>query len=288
MLVALLATVLLSQCSLLVSLDGLESPADATSADTAMDTAAEAQTNDGGVDSGSDAADANQSDACPSGGGPVMVPVQSSCVDSTEVTCGQYAAFLATGPLLSSQPAVCSWNASLVPALGWPCADENLPVANVNWCEAFTFCAWAGKHLCGAVDGGPVADGGVINPNQDEWFLACTHDGTRLFPYGDDYDASTCNDVDRDADGTVDVASLPGCEGGYAGLFDMSGNVVEWQDACYVSDAGPAHDLCIASGGSYANLHILETGELQAECQNFDTVARNTTAPHRGFRCCAP
>jgi formylglycine-generating enzyme required for sulfatase activity len=281
---AVVVSVLLSRCSLLVSLDDLQ-PADATSTDTAtnVDAGADAQTTD--AEAGTDAA---ESDGCPDGGGPVMVPVQSACIDSTEVTCGQYAAFLATGPLLSSQPAVCAWNTSFVPALGWPCTDENLPVANVNWCHAYSFCAWAGKHLCGGVGGGPVADGGVIVATEDAWFLACTHGGTRLFPYGNAYDAGACNGVDRDAGGPVDVASLPGCEGGYTGLFDMSGNVVEWQDACISSDAGAAHDLCVAGGGSYANLHILETGEEQAECQNFDTVARNAPAPHRGFRCCAP
>jgi formylglycine-generating enzyme required for sulfatase activity len=54
------------------------------------------------------------------------------------------------------------------------------------------------------------------------------------------------------------VASVPSCEGGYAGLFDMVGNVAEFIDSCLPPDPGcPADlgghqcDLCVLVGGSF-------------------------------------
>ena len=45
----------------------------------------------------------------------------------------------------------------------------------------------------------------------------------------------------------VPVASLPGCQGGYPGVFDMSGNVEEVEDSC--DDAG----TCYSRGGSFVD-----------------------------------
>jgi len=44
------------------------------------------------------------------------------------------------------------------------------------------------------------------------------------------------------------VASFPGCEGFYPGLFDLEGNVAEWVDSCDGS-SGP-NDHCTLAGGS--------------------------------------
>ena len=54
-------------------------------------------------------------------------------------------------------------------------------------------------------------------------------------------------------DATVPVGSLAGCQGGFPGVFDMSGNAAEWEDSCgrAAADASTAKDPCILRGGSY-------------------------------------
>jgi len=85
---------------------------------------------------------------CPSGHGPVMVRVGTFCIDSTEVTSEQYNDFLLAGPAaLAPQPAECSWNVSYLPGGGWVFdpSQPTLPIANVDWCDAYAFCRWAGS-----------------------------------------------------------------------------------------------------------------------------------------------
>jgi formylglycine-generating enzyme len=166
----------------------------------------------------------------PTEAGPRLVPTDAFCIDATEVTKGQYAEFLAAKVDVRSQREDCLWNASFVPQGGMDAGfDPELPVTWVDWCDALAFCAWAGKRLCGAIDGGtatlPSSPKGVL----DQWNYACAHgEERRLYPYGDEYEAGACNEP---TDGTWTfkrVATSPGCVGGYPGLFDMIGNAYEW------------------------------------------------------------
>src|SRR5262249_39830790 len=94
---------------------------------------------------------------CPTGlpGPPLIaVPPPSGgrfCIDATEVTNAQYAAFLATNPQTSLQPARCtSWNGTYAGAYVGPLTGrDDYPVVGVTWCDAFAYCKWAGKRLCG-------------------------------------------------------------------------------------------------------------------------------------------
>ena len=91
----------------------------------------------------------------PSTGGPALVRAGTFCVDSTEVTNEQYMAFLtAKGGDVGGQPGACKWNSSYVPGdegVSWPyiAGRASYPIVNVDWCDAFMFCNWAGKRLCG-------------------------------------------------------------------------------------------------------------------------------------------
>jgi formylglycine-generating enzyme len=279
-------------CRAFVDLDGLRggaAPDDAASDVIATGDAADAPTDGGGivdvippldvVDQDGDAAK-----PCPTkGGAAVRVPVAgggSFCIDTTEVTRAEYATFLATSPDGGSQPARCTWNTSFVPT-SWPPAQADLQKpANVDWCDAHAFCTWAGKRLCGKVGGGVLsfAAAGTI---QSEQAYVCSAGGTRVYPYGDVYDANKCNGGESNSGGLENVKSRPGCEGGFAGVFDSNGNTHQWLDACVIG-ADPATDQCAVSGGAYDG-----HPEADMACTKVEGAIRSTIGSPNGFRCCA-
>ncbi len=219
---------------------------------------------------------------CPTGRGPAMVIVDKFCIDSTEVTSAQYNAFLLAGAPAAAQPSECSFNGSYLPGNGWTysASEAALPIANVNWCQAYAFCKWAGKHLCGKVGGGS-ADFADFASNDNEHYLACSNASTRIYPYGNAFQAGACNATERDAGQVVPVGSLSGCQGGVPGLFDMSGNVEEWQDACQ-GNSGPS-DYCLDGTGAF------DYGDEPdgTRCDFADNDQRGGQFPDVGFRCCA-
>jgi formylglycine-generating enzyme required for sulfatase activity len=244
---------------------------------------------DAGADGGSvdDAStDASSDAACPGAAGPTPVRVGAFCIDSTEVTNADYAAFLSAPP--PAQPAACAWNTSFVPGAWPPAAGQGAyPVVAVDWCDAFAYCAWAGKRLCGAVGGGPTPFAAFADPTESQWMNACSAAGARVFPYGDAYDGAACNGKELpDGGGSRAVGSLATCQGGTAGIFDMSGNVYEWEDACD-GDSGAA-DPCHYRGGGYFTPGPPASTNL--ECAGGATLARDPGAAFLdvGFRCCSP
>jgi formylglycine-generating enzyme required for sulfatase activity len=146
-----------------------------------------------------------------------------------------------------------------------------------DWCDALAFCTWAGKRLCGNVaDGGGLLSGDEsIDPLKDEWMIACTRLGTRDYPYGPNYQPGACNDTSVDASAAVDVGSFPGCQGGYPGIFDMGGNVTEWENACEDTDGGR---VCKNRGGSWV---------ADGHCGYSSSDDWTGTSSDWGVRCCA-
>lgn len=221
---------------------------------------------------------------CPGTAGPKGVRVGTYCIDATEVTRGQYKAFVDANPLpLPSAPS-CALNSSYVPRSDWPAApsEQDRPVMGVDWCDAHDFCVWAGKRLCGKIGAGPVAPDDAQNAKVDQWFAACSKAGARSFPYEGAYDASSCNGADSTpADKRVrDVATYARCEGGYPGVFDMSGNVWEWVDACNADAADLATTACRIRGGDF--------NERASAMGCGASVSQPRIGPGRfGFRCCA-
>jgi formylglycine-generating enzyme required for sulfatase activity len=291
-------------CSLLVDTSGLDTLTDASPRDASFDGARDAidearrdrTSADRSVDTSAGDARVEASDAgdesdggltCPSGRGPTMIDVGAFCVDSTEVTKADYEAFLKTAPDLAKQPAVCSWNATFVPGTGWPypAMEARTPVVYVNWCDAYAFCQWAGKRLCGAIGGGSVPMSDFANPSVDQHFFACSMGASRIYPYGDTWDPARCNDVNAGYGKVLPVGSLKGCAGGFPGLYDMVGNVEEWQDSC-VGTAG-AMDVCADGTGAY-DYPGGDGGPAGTRCDFLDTDYRNAQFQDVGFRCCSP
>ena len=236
-----------------------------------------------------------------------MVQLSGFCIDTTEVTNAQYAAFLAARTSngqhnIGGQPLACSGNTTFTPGMPsdtsrWPQpADKsNYPVTSVDWCDARAFCSWSGKSLCGARAGGPVAyTADFVDPTKDQWTYACMGgDGTtrKEYPYGSNYIASACNagSVANGGEAGLPVAvkSMSNCVGGFAGLYDMSGNVREWEDACNTAgtqDGGsfPQNDQCRVRGGS-ANF---QSAEVACASEQSTSQTRGLQRDGLGFRCC--
>jgi len=289
--VALVGAALVASCSLFVDLSDLsngECAVGCTDAQTVDALAADASgpTRESGTPN--DASSSNETStgdgACPSTPGPVMLSAGSFCIDSTEVTSTDYIAFFAAVGGASgavTRPDGCHWKTTN--ATG--CSNgPAFPIGCVDWCDAFAYCAWAGKRLCGSVEDGGVLPFPFAGVNtESEWSAACSPTG-EPYPYGASFQPGACDTKLADggpAPGAVAVGSLPKCVGGIPGLFDMAGNVEEWIDSCNDVDGGPK-DPCHEGGDSFA---FKQTGV--ARCDNADSDERDLQDPSVGFRCCA-
>jgi formylglycine-generating enzyme required for sulfatase activity len=229
------------------------------------------------------------------------------CIDASEVTNADYARFLEAGDTGVAQgpPGKCTWNTDLTHVVPVT-AGYTLPVLGVNWCDAYAYCAWAGKRLCGKVGGGPV-DPGSRDTVSDQWMAACSQAGARVYPYGGSFDMTACAYCDADAGcdqsstspkGVASpVEAFPTCVGGYGGLFDMSGNAAEWEDSCAdtpATDGGPGdprQDVCIPRGGSFLDPHSKVLASNCLACASIachsENQVRSDQPDDTGFRCCS-
>jgi formylglycine-generating enzyme required for sulfatase activity len=297
-----------SACSLLTSFDGFGSgsgdastptpadggdgaasadasnPSDASDASYASDTSTGADVSaDGDAQGPTDAPPVDG--GCPVGNpGPAMVRVGTFCIDSTEVTVAEYQQFLTdAGTQPGAQPSTCSWNTSTVPENWPPFGPTNQALNGVNWCQAYLYCAWAGKRLCGSPNGGPADPTAPNSASSSQWFQACSRngDGQHQYPYGNTFDPTVCNGA-NDAGGPL--PSVPTCQGGYPGIFDMSGNVFEWEDSCQPSatDSSGQLDECALRGGAFWS------ASTQLQCALQNTTLRNDQGMMNdlGIRCC--
>jgi formylglycine-generating enzyme required for sulfatase activity len=231
---------------------------------------------DGGAPVGDGSGPTHEGDACDRE--MVRIP-RGYCIDRTEVTDLAYSRFLdaVDAGLAPEQPPECAWNTDFQMAIA---GVNDLP-ALVDWCDAYAFCKWAGKRLCGRIGGGPFVDGAPKSDSQ--WYTACSAEGTRTFPYGALYDDSRCA-----FSGPITARALPWtvetktCQGGYDGIYDMLGNAGEWEDSCTSGGADAASDQCAVLGGAFDRFD----GEF-ISCTERDFLPRSMTTGTTGFRCCS-
>jgi len=139
-----------------------------------------------------------------------------------------------------------------------------LPWTGVTWQEAKYACSLAGLDLC---DGVP-------------WGIACQGTANADFPYGRNFEASTCNGAANPVGGCAlgDCAPMPtgdnaGCRS-EMGLVDMSGNVREW-----TLDMGLNGN--VVRGGGYTD------SEENLACSDSQEVNPTSRLDDLGFRCCS-
>lgn len=213
-------------------------------------------------------------------------------IDRTEVTVGQYTAWLETDPALPdpSDP-MCGYKSAGTYAIKGNVSLEpeqsHLPVTHVDWCDAREYCEAVGKRLCGKIGGGAFALNEADDPDKGQWVRVCTSGGVNVnpgWPYGDIHEDYLCNGAEfwsSTADATIfSVADMRGCHSsvnGYSDIYDLSGNVGEWTDDCVVGSS----TLCAMRGGSFR-----DQGN-QTGCQSPLFRGPTYQADDLGFRCCS-
>lgn len=220
------------------------------------------------------------------------------CIDRTEVTADDYASkFFSLGPNPDLQDGWCKdWNRDFAPEKPYETKYAGFPVQGVDWCDAYAYCARQGKVLCGKIGGGATPYTSYADSSADQWFNACSQNGSYVYPYGklaSDYKALSCNGVDQPLGGATShdrwQDSTPSgylhteCSGGMLGnVYQLSGNVAEWENSCDASTTGMggAADNCRVRGGSF------DSGATDLRCDADKSLPRNTKALNVGFRCC--
>lgn len=258
------------------------------------------------------------------------------CIDEIEVTKFQYNKFLTANVSVSDQIAVCKApvNGSFVPRGAWPPSttppalptpgaglayNYSLPVHYVDWCDAYAYCRWASKQLCGKVTGGSVDPSLANHADAGAWYNACSAQGAKPWGYSTIFEADRCNGFDntypgRDAGPSiiggkgfgygganqdegiyvVNNGDLMGnytliehaeCFAGVTGLYHMSGNVAEWEDSC---DGQLPTSQCRVRGGSYkaaGSSTTLSCAGVRTE-ERMPAAADPDPLKDVGFRCC--
>ena len=212
-------------------------------------------------------------------GGPAMVQIADFCIDVTEVTNAQYQVFVKAieAGYVPVKPTKCVSKKSFVPSEVMEAG--NRPVTGVDWCDAYAFCAWAGKRLCGRRGDGaamPTGDvkGGFLDSSQSEWVHACTNGGTSVYPYTGSFAPTRCNGFAAGAQPVRNSCDCHGATGAFAQVFDMSGNVYEWVNSC-------GTDYCHIAGGSFNS----DGPGLRCRWADYGTL--DERKPAMGIRCCA-
>lgn len=258
-----------------------------------------------GTDAGGDVASAVDGSTLDGGvcgvhPGPRMVQLTTSqgtfCIDTREVTNAQYAAFSASAskPAL---PAYCKFKTA--PSVGNPLPDaQDLPVVNVDWCDAFQYCDWAGKRLCGGMGGGHVVRTGTTIGEyvaDSQWTLACQNNVPTVYSTGDTFpggDAGVCN-ITSNGGALWSAAAGHDCKGRvppFDEIVNLTGNAGEWEDNCANYDetleAGASSSvICFIRGGTPSTCCV---NDFDYACKAANIItARGSRLPKVGFRCCS-
>jgi formylglycine-generating enzyme required for sulfatase activity len=140
-----------------------------------------------------------------------------------------------------------------------PNGAKTLPTTGVSWTAAKNTCERGGKRLCSEV----------------EWERACKGPGSSRFPYGNTYDAESCNTEDADAKARplARPVDFKKCRSAFK-VYMMAGNAEEWT-------ADAVGSQRVAKGGSS------DRPDFASRCSARRPLSPKTASGMLGFRCCA-
>lgn len=144
----------------------------------------------------------------------------------------------------------------------YPNKENYIPKVNVTFYTAERLCADEGKKLC----------------TEEEWEKACKGPSDLKYPYGNVWNATKCDT--QNSDGTnrsiVPSGTYKKCVSGY-GVYDMSGNVMEWTNSVFSSEDTADK---VVKGGSFTK------PDWATRCAYRYNMLPGSSSNEVGFRCC--
>ena len=225
------------------------------------------------------------------------------CIDNHETTQGEYSQFLKdlaawdppgqypTCVGTSRMPAERviddqhPFDAGCPPGVFLPETTPNQPVSCVSYCGAYAFCAWAGKRLCGGIDGGPIAptaeqfEAALSNPTLHEWGFVCSSGGKS--PGGaptKDQCVATQSSLKAPSYDATAPNSCVSSEAPFSGVYNVTGGMSEWLGGTYTNKGGLTF---AALTGSNVD------GGVFPGCGDVALTAVGLVDGGLGIRCCA-
>jgi formylglycine-generating enzyme required for sulfatase activity len=191
---------------------------------------------------------------------------QGFYLQEREVTCAEYAAFLATCATPEFRPAgpAWTWRDGAGAFVG---SDEQRaePVVGVSWAAATAFCRWVDAHW-------PKPPGHrCALPSTLQWTRAAKGGDGRTFVFGNELRMEWVRRAAAPDDRPSPVLSHPHDESPW-GAFDLAGSVAEWCDDGADTETAP---VC---GGSWRDRHAAAFRSLPRQ------VPKVTCSDSIGFR----
>ncbi len=190
-----------------------------------------------------------------------QVTVKPFFIDRNEVTCEEYARFIAA----TGHRAPANWAGGQYPA-----GFAQRPVTGVDWDDANAYATWAGKRL----------------PTEAEWEFAARGADGRRYTWGNEWKPGLAHAEKSEEDGVANVGSYPAGASVY-GVNDLIGNAWEWTASDWVPYPGgtlPTSDLPgplkVIRGGCYQSSQGFATATIRS-----GWPARGHQYPDTGFRC---